>query len=143
MALAGLMSVCLVPRVIAQPALFHTDGGAAIGGYDPVSYFDAGGPQPGLADISVMWKGAVWHFANQANRETFEADPRAYAPRFGGYCAYGVAMGYKAGTDPMAWRIVDDRLYLIHSQAIEQLWALDVTGNIGLAEANWPGIRRD
>jgi hypothetical protein len=32
----------------------------------------------------------------------FKADPAKYEPQYGGYCAYGVAQGYKPDTDPTA-----------------------------------------
>ena len=138
--LAG-MTATLVPHVArAESPMYFTDGGAAIHGYDTVSYFQAGTPVRGAPEIAVMWKGATWHFASQQNREVFEANPRAFAPQFGGYCAYAVARGYLTSTDPNAWQIVDDRLYLVHSQQIERLWSRDVEGNIRSAEGNWPRV---
>lgn len=35
----------------------------------------------------------------------FEANPEAYAPQYGGYCAYAVSKGDTATTDPEAWTI--------------------------------------
>lgn len=124
----------------AEPRFFSRDG-AAIGGYDTVAYFLSGQALPGRDDIAVMWKGAVWRFASRKNRETFEANPRAYAPRYGGYCAYGMAQGHVRPTDPTAWRIVEGRLYLTHSHRVKALWEADIEGHLARAEANWPRIR--
>ncbi|MGV6805224.1 MAG: YHS domain-containing (seleno)protein [Ruegeria sp.] len=109
-------------------------------GYDAVSYFRDSGPMVGLPGIAVTWKGAEWHFANQENREAFERNPRAYAPRFGGYCAYAMAYAQLSSTDPMAWKIADGRLYLTHSAAVEKIWLTDMATYIRKAEANWPAI---
>ncbi|MEY8838928.1 YHS domain-containing (seleno)protein, partial [Cribrihabitans sp. XS_ASV171] len=84
--------------------------------------------------------GVEWHFTSSANRETFEANPRAYAPQFGGYCAYAVANGYTAATDPHAWHIVDGKLYLTHSARADVLWQQDMAGNIARARSHWPGV---
>ena len=33
-------------------------------------------------------------------------------PAYGGFCAYGVALGKKFDDDPRYWKIVDGKLYL-------------------------------
>lgn len=127
----------------ADQPMFASRDGAAIGGYDTVAYFMSGEPVRGHRDIAVQWKGAVWLFSSQRNRETFESNPRAFAPQYGGYCAYAVSRGGTSQTDPRAWRIVDGKLYLIHNNAVLRLWLDDLAGNIGLSDANWPAVLRD
>ena len=119
---------------------FLRGSGLAIGGYDPVAYFTQGKPVKGKSAHKVMWKGAVWTFASAAHREAFEADPRRYAPQFGGYCAYAVSRGYTAKTDPKAWKVHEGRLYLNYSTQVRTLWSRDIPGNIALARGNWPGV---
>ncbi len=139
--MAGLSAMLLPQMAWAQkkPVYFATEG-TAIHGYDAVSYFAAEAPVPGQENIAVTWKGAQWFFATQQNRERFESNPRAYAPQFGGYCAYAMAHGALSSTDPKAWKIVDGRLYLTHSPEIERLWQGNVAENIRLAEEYWPAI---
>ena len=84
--------------------------------------------------------GAAWRFANAANRDAFAADPEAYAPQFGGYCAWAVSEGYTASTVPEAWRIVDGKLYLNYSRRIQSRWERDIPGNIARGTANWPDL---
>ena len=55
----------------------------AIDGFDAVGFLESGRPIPGRGDISTLWKGKVWHFATEENRNRFEADPRSFAPAFG------------------------------------------------------------
>lgn len=141
--LLGLGVLLTAPAALAETPMFYTLQGAAMSGYDPVTYFNGKGPQRGQPAIAVMWKGAVWHFANDANREAFEANPRAYAPQFGGYCAYAMAQGYATSTEPELWHIVDGKLYLTHSEPIDVLWQQDRDENIALAEANWPAVLYD
>jgi hypothetical protein len=84
--------------------------------------------------------GAKWFFATAANRDLFESDPEKYAPQYGGYCAYAVAMGKTADIDPNAWKIVDGKLYLNYNQEIQVKWLEDVPGYIQKADMNWPGV---
>ena len=122
-----------------QPMIFAVKG-AAINGYDPVAYFAQGAAVRGNPGHKVMWKGATWYFVSSRNRETFEANPRAYAPKYGGYCAYAVSRGYTASTDPTAWRIEDGRLFLNHSLRVREVWQSDMAANIKRANANWPAV---
>lgn len=126
--------------VRADAPIYFSQQGAAINGYDPVAYFTDGAPVQGRSEISVMWKGVVWLFANHEHREAFEANPRAYAPQFGGYCAYAISLGYRDATEPDAWAIVDGRLYLIRSVRVLTLWEQDADRNIARAAANWPAV---
>lgn len=123
----------------AQKAEIFADSAGAIRGYDPVAYFAEGRPVKGLREFSHQWQGATWRFASAQNRERFAADPRKFAPQYGGYCAYGVANNYAVSVDPAAWRIVDGKLYLNYSKGVQADWNRDIPGYIGKADANWPG----
>lgn len=139
-----ILSACLFILLLAGAAragektLFFTRDGVAISGYDAVAYFIEGAAVRGRADIAVMWRGAVWHFADRGNRERFEANPRAYAPQFGGYCAFGMAGGQVAPSDPQLWRIVDGKLYLVQDPRQLVLWSADPAGFIARGAEHWP-----
>ncbi|WP_146344853.1 YHS domain-containing (seleno)protein [Falsiphaeobacter marinintestinus] len=141
-ATAILMFAVLGP-VRADTPIFHARDGAAIGGYDTVAYFTTGAAVPGTPEIVVMWKGVVWQFASQSHRDAFEANPRAYAPQYGGYCAFAVSQGYTVGTDPEIWRIIDGKLYLIHNASVLSRWLTDLDGNLVMSETNWPSVLFD
>jgi YHS domain-containing protein len=112
-----------------------------IRGYDPVAYFSEGRPVPGRSDLSVEHKGGKYLFATTANRDTFKANPEKYVPQYGGYCAYGVAVGKKFDIDPSSWRIVDGKLYFNLNPMILEKWSADTKGYIRKSEENWPKIR--
>ena len=124
---------------LAAPAVFSTDE-FAINGYDPVAYFTQDMPVKGQLDYAYNWNDTVWLFSNPENLALFEADPEAYAPQFGGYCAYALSKGSLAPTVPEAWTIVDGKLYLNFSLRARELWSEDIPGNISLAEGYWPDI---
>jgi hypothetical protein len=112
----------------------------AAGGHDPVAYFTEGRPVEGRRDITFTWKGVTWRFASENNRDAFKADPAAYAPQYGGYCAWAVSQGYTAKGDPKHWRIVDGKLYLNYDARVHRDWAKDIPGHIAKANANWPKV---
>ena len=125
----------------ASPEIFTGSiRGVAINGYDPVAYFTEKKPVAGKADVTWSWKGATWRFASAQNRDTFKADPEKYAPQYGGYCAYAVAKGSTAKTEPDVWSIVGNKLYLNYSKGVQRTWEKDIPGYIKAADRNWPGV---
>lgn len=85
----------------------------AIKGYDPVAYF-SGSAQKGKDNFTAEYKGALYHFATAANRDTFLADPVKYEPAYGGWCAWAMKDGEKVEIDPTKFIVKDDRLYLFY-----------------------------
>jgi YHS domain-containing protein len=136
---AALVALAL-PGIAAAQAATYAEGGIAIDGTDPVAYFTEGRPVPGDAAITHDWNGATWRFSTEANRAAFAADPEAYAPQYGGFCAWAVSEGYTASTTPEAWEIVDGKLYLNYSRRIQRRWERDIPGHISKADVNWPTI---
>ncbi len=117
-------------------------GNVAIQGYDPVAYFTMSKAVPGSEEFAYDWLGANWYFSNDAHRQQFAAEPVRYAPRYGGYCAIGVAFGeLVAAIDPEAWFIVDDKLYLQYSKAVDADFRADRTALLSDAEANWDEVK--
>jgi len=112
----------------------------AIRGADPVAYFTEGAAVPGVPDYEYEWNGATWRFSSADNLATFMADPEAYAPQYGGYCAKAMSEGNLASVDPRAWKIVDGKLYLNYSQEVQAQWFEDIPGNIAKADAFWPNV---
>ena len=126
-------------RLPPQLKFFNVDG-IAIRGTDPVAYFDQMAPVVGSSDHSLMWKGAEWQFSSAENLKNFEANSMAYAPQYGGYCAFALSKGALATTDPDAWTIYEGKLYLNYSANVRKIWSQNIPGNIALADANWPTI---
>lgn len=112
----------------------------AVHGYDTVAYFTEGRPVVGSAKHATVYKEATYRFASAENLARFKKDPEAYAPAFGGYCAYGVAVGAKFDGDPRKWKIVDGKLYLNLNEDIQATWKKDIPGNIKKAGTNWTKI---
>jgi YHS domain-containing protein len=130
------------PSFSAADTVYNVNrSGVAIKGYDPVAYFTQKMPVKGSDMYELEWEGAKWRFASMANLDLFRGDPAKYAPRYGGYCAYGVAVGGLYNIKPEAWSIVDGTLYLNKNLRIRETWRKDIPGYIEKADANWPGLK--
>lgn len=127
----------------AHPPVNQGEDGLALRGYDAVAYFTSGAPTRGETAHQIEWNGATWRFASAENLAAFRANPEAYAPQFGGYCAWAASQGYIAPGDPQVWRIVDGKLYLNFNERAQMLWERDIAGAIVKGEANWPRILTD
>lgn len=138
--LLPIVAATVAPVPAAADGAINVDReGLAIQGYDPVAYFD-GAPAVGLESITAEHGGAIYRFASEQNRETFLADPDRFVPRYGGFCAYAASLGKKVKIDPLAWDVVDGRLYLNYSPSIRKKWRKDIPGYVARADERWPGL---
>lgn len=131
------------PAYAAEPVQTGRFSNTAISGYDAVAYFRDGKPVKGVKAFSTSYQGAQWRFSSADNLAAFEADPAAYAPQYGGYCAWAVAQDYTAPGNPKNWAIVDGRLYLNYNDDIQSRWQKDIPGFIAKGNANWPNVLKE
>jgi len=115
--------------------------GVALGGYDPVAYFEGGTPTKGKPAIYASYGGARYLFATAAHQRTFLSDPKKYIPEFGGYCVVGTAFGEKVDVDPDTGKVVNGKLYLNNNQKALEIFNKDREGTITKAQANWPSVK--
>jgi YHS domain-containing protein len=140
--IAAFGSLALASAALAAEPEVYTGRftNLAVGGYDPVAYFEVGAPEKGKAEFVHEYSGAEWRFVSAEHLEKFKADPEAYAPQYGGYCAWAVSQDYTAPGSPKAWKIVDGKLYLNYNEKVQADWEKDIPGFIAKANENWPGV---
>ena len=136
-AVLALLATVASTSAIARDYMHSTPG---IGGYDPVSYFTEGKPQRGSGYHVADYKGVTYAFASEEHKDMFQDNPQKYAPAYGGWCAYGVAVGKKFVADPEVWKVVNGKLYLNLDRAIQSKWKKDIPGYIKTANKNWTEI---
>ena len=95
---------------------------------------------PGEAVRTVVHAGVAYYFASALTAEAFEAAPEKYLPRYGGFCAFAVALGKKLDGDPRYADIVDGRLYLFVDAGIFARYLENPREILAKAEAAWPSI---
>lgn len=111
--------------------------GVAIKGYDPVAYFTLNRALKGSPSFMAKHDGATYWFADAESQRAFLAQPDKYVPQYGGFCAFGVAKGAKPEIDPLAFSVVEGKLYLNKNPEIQSRWLKDVPGMIKSADENW------
>jgi YHS domain-containing protein len=114
--------------------------GIAVGGYDTVAFFTDGKPTAGDPSITSTHRKATYLFASKAHKAQFDADPEKYVPQFGGFCAYGAALGALFPVDISTWQVRDGKLYLNLNPEILKVFDKNPAGFIAKAEKNWPGL---
>lgn len=115
--------------------------GKALRGYDAVAYFAVNNAVKGDPKYEYVWNGAKWLFSSEENMKKFQSNPEAYAPQYGGYCAYAVSEGYTADADPEAWEVVDGKLYLNYSTKVKEKWEENHGERINKGNQNWQGFK--
>jgi YHS domain-containing protein len=110
------------------------------GGYDVVAYFKDGKAVEGKQEFATSFKGATWRFSSKADLDAFRNNPTAYAPQYGGYCAWAVSQNKTAAGDPNVWRIVNGKLYFNYNKDVQAKWNADVANLIAKGDHNWPSV---
>lgn len=126
-----------------------TDAQVAIGGYDVVGYFTQHAALPGQADFSHEHDGVTYYFANAEHQAAFAENPSAYLPKYGGFCAFGIAAANKKfPVDPETFKVVNGELYLFFNDLVQgrQLnsivnWNAREPQMKATAEKNWAAMQ--
>lgn len=136
------LSALVISVAHADGAYNVTPDGIAIDGFDTVAYFTQDEAVEGDPSFAHEWSGATWLFANAENRDLFIADPEAYAPQFGGWCAYALSVGeYAAEVEPgTAWSIVDGKLYLNWDEQVKRQWTSGMGWRITRGGVHWQTV---
>jgi hypothetical protein len=116
--------------------------GAALMGYDPVSYFLHQEARAGDPSIPLQFGGKIWHFTSEGNRHAFESNPHAYVPGFGGYDPISISRGVAVAGSPKIYAIHDGRLYFFR-RAENRDSFLSSDALIEDAARNWPEVKRN
>jgi len=117
--------------------------GIILKGFDAVAFFKEGKPVKGNSTITSSYGGATYLFASTANKAEFDKNPAKYAPKYGGFCAYGVTLGELVDPDepgPGAFIIYKGKLYICGNEGALKDFKNDIDGNIDKAEKNWPQL---
>ncbi len=138
-AVAGAATLASLPAFAADR--ISKVNGNAIKGYDTTVYFRRGEALKGSASSTVEWKGATWRFASAEEAALFRANPEAYSPKFGGFCAQAMSLGKVVRGDPEVWRIRENNLYLFARPVGRDFFDKSPDEMIAKAIANWKKLK--
>ena len=135
------LAVCGGARAQQQHAMAGASR-VALKGYDPVSYFTDGKPEPGSKDFTFAFDDTTYWFKSAEHRDKFASDPEHYAPQFDGYCAVMLSRGHKVEADPEAWAITNGKLYVFAGKPGAQKFAAQSVALADKAKENWPQVSK-
>jgi hypothetical protein len=73
-------------------------------------------------------------------RGAFKGNPEKFAPQYGGFCALGMAHGGDVPTNPQAWTIWNDKLYLNMIKEVSITWRYNPDKLIERADVKWDAM---
>lgn len=153
MTIKHIIAVCAALAIIAPTFSFAEDehnvstgvttAGVPLGlhGVDAVTLSTLNAVAEGDAAFTVVHEGVAYYFASAESARLFKAAPQKYAPQYGGFCAYAVALGKKFDGDPRYADIVGGKLYLFVNAEIFAKYKKDSKRILAKAEATWPSIQ--
>lgn len=120
-----------------------TTAGVPLGlhGVDAVALTIYNAVAEGDAAYTVVEDGVAYYFASAESARKFKTDPARFAPQYGGFCAYAVALGKKFDGDPHYADIVDGKLYLFVNADVFEKYKKDKVQILKRAEKTWPSIQ--
>jgi len=151
-------SLTELPRVVPvpdQPCQQLYEANPVLLGFDVVHYHqipafkDGGVARQGSPEFAYNFEGYQFWFVSQENRDLFVNDPWKYAPAWGGFCSFGIALERKPEwpweTDflgPPAspwegWAIINGTLTFNIWSAYTDRFLEDTETNMKLAAERW------
>jgi hypothetical protein len=97
-------------------------GRPVLQGFDPVSFYEQGGPVAGVPKYEAVWNGRLWYFKNLVNQVRFQSSPAEFAPQFMGYCPVEFANGRRIPGKAAVYEIYEDKLYVFSDRSALMLW---------------------
>lgn len=119
---AALLSILFASAALAAGDIAKDREGRALKGWDTTAYFLTGAARNGTSTHVHRWRGALWRFASERDRDLFAAEPEKYAPQFGGHCANGLSEGHIVHGNPRVWMIVGGKLYVFYAERGRRIW---------------------
>lgn len=139
---APYLAVKIIQTDFKKSDYYSTDSlGVAISGYDPTSYFERGYPAKGTAKYYALYDGAIWLFSSKESLQKFKEKPSNYIPEYGGFCASCILSGKKHHSDPHAWAIHENKLYLFYDDNGRNFFIKNTQENASLANYQWNTLK--
>lgn len=140
--LSVLAALAVTAGVASAEELVNVAGAShiALDGYDAVAFFTDAKPVHGSLDYTATYQGATYMFASEDHQKRFKANPARYVPQYGGFCAYGVAVGKLLPIDISTWQIRNEKLYLNLNPDALKAFNADFSGLVSKADTNWPKL---
>lgn len=115
----------------------------AVEGYDIVAYHVDNKAIHGSSKLSVLLEDVHYYFSSEKNKKLFEKEPEKYLPKYGGFCAIGIALyDGKFDIDPDDFLIDNGELYLFCPGEIGN-WKAEQESLKQKADLEWAKMESD
>lgn len=119
-----------------------------VGGYDVVAYFAQNKAVRGSQKHATTYNRVNYWFSTAENKDSFAKTPEKYLPQYGGWCAFGMAIGNgKVPSDPETFKLYNGKLYLFFNdyykgEPVNTIvpWNADEAQMKKKADANWRAV---
>ena len=138
--LAGAPAAFAIDEYNVSTGTTLSGAGVALRGDDAVALATGLEITPGHAKFTYERDGVAYYFSTKETMMKFAANPEKYMPQYGGFCAFGVAIGKKLDASPRFADIVDGKLYVFLNAVAFQKYKDDKAGTLAKAEQNWPAM---
>ena len=135
-AFIGMIAAGILPVGLGMHDQISQTDGVALGGYDPISYFE-NSPAMGLSEFAAEHEGITWHFASAEHLAQFESNPTKFTPAYGGHCSLAMSTGFAVEGEPESYEIIDDKLYIFSGDEVKATFMEDADASIKACDANW------
>lgn len=114
-----------------------TDDHLLLFGADVVAYFTQNRFVQGSPEHRSEYESVDLYFSSPGNKARFDANPTAYLPQYGGYCANGIAFGIPWGGNAEDFIVHKGKLYIFGGQQSQKAFMQGLEKNLALADKYW------
>lgn len=116
----------------------------AMGGYDPVSYFQEGLPKAGKPEIHYVYLGRYYYFSSEENKAKFVESPVGYSPLYAGHCAHSFSQDIERVGNPGIFNIdTSGNLVLFANEDAKSKWLQSPNVAKQKADKRWEARKSD
>lgn len=123
--------------------------GVVLDGFDVIAYRTTDTALKGDKKYKVRYDGVDFYFSNAENRDLFSKNPKAYAPKYNGFCAFAVgAKNMKVPANADTFKMYNGDLYVFFNDFNEGQkfntklpWNKDELNLHAHAELNWSMLK--
>lgn len=131
-----------LPARASEQILSHPSTQLGLLGFDPVAFFADEGAVMGSEAHEFLYRGLVWRFVHDGNRQAFAESPERFLPAYGGFDALRASEGIVAAADPRIYILLGQRLFFFSTPASRYAFLLEADRFISRADARWPQMLR-
>ena len=125
------------PMEEKKPLISINKAGVAINGFDTVAYFDQNKAIKGRKEYACDYQQATWYFSSEENKNKFLQNPEKFAPQYGGYCTHALADNELIKSNPKAFVIKNDKLFLYSKKKYVKKAKFTFEKNKPIRNKNW------